>query len=117
MLEDAFLQAMQKTPEDASLRLVFADWLEERGDPRAELIRLLHTLTQAVDVPHRQEQENRLRELVASGVKPVGPFFTNTIGMKFAWIPAGTYFNQMKPVVSEEQILALRTRYNVRRKE
>ena len=28
-----------------------------------------------------------------------------------------TYFNQMKPVVSEEQILALRNRYNVRRKE
>ena len=28
-----------------------------------------------------------------------------------------TYFNQMKPVVSEDQILTLRKRYNVRRKE
>lgn len=51
--EQAFLQAMQENPEDNTLRLVFADWLEERGDPRGELIRLLHTLTQAVEVPDR----------------------------------------------------------------
>src|SRR5262249_39432087 len=28
------------SPEDAGLRLVFADWLEERGDPRGEYLRL-----------------------------------------------------------------------------
>ena len=27
-----------------------ADWLEERSDPRGELLRLLHTLTQSVKV-------------------------------------------------------------------
>jgi uncharacterized protein (TIGR02996 family) len=36
----AFLDAIADHPEDASVRLVFADWLEERGDPRAELMRL-----------------------------------------------------------------------------
>jgi len=38
--EDGFLQAMLETPDDDALRLVYADWLEERGDPRAEFIRV-----------------------------------------------------------------------------
>src|SRR5262245_16913044 len=36
----AFLDAIADEPTDASVRLVFADWLEERGDPRAELLRI-----------------------------------------------------------------------------
>src|SRR5262249_39137769 len=35
--------------------------------------------------------EDRLRGLVTAGVQPVGPFFTNSLGMKFAWIPAGIF--------------------------
>ena len=89
--EQAFLQAMQDDPEDTSLRLVFADWLEEQDDQRGELIRLLHTLTQSLDVPDRSKLEDRIRGLVSAGVKPVGPFLTNTLGMTFAWIPAGTF--------------------------
>src|SRR5260370_279371 len=38
--ESAFLEAIAKTPDDDALRLVYADWLEERGDPRAEYLRL-----------------------------------------------------------------------------
>jgi uncharacterized protein (TIGR02996 family) len=89
--EHAFMQAMQQHPEDNALRLVFADWLEERGDQRGELIRLLHTLTRSVEVPDRPKLEKRLRNLVADGVKPVGPFWTNSIGITFAWIPAGVF--------------------------
>jgi sulfatase modifying factor 1 len=89
--EASFIQAMLEKPEDNHLRLVFADWLEERGDSRGELIRLLHRLTQAIDVPDRSKLEDRLRSLLADGVQPVGPFWTNSIGMKFAWIPAGTF--------------------------
>ena len=77
--EQAFLQAMQENPDDTFLRLVFADWLEERGDQRAELIRLLHTLTQSIEVPDRCKLEDRLRSLVSAGVQPVGPFFTNSV--------------------------------------
>jgi carbon storage regulator len=36
----AFLNAIQASPNDEGLRLVFADWLEEHGDPLAELLRL-----------------------------------------------------------------------------
>lgn len=35
-----FLRAIIDNPDDDSLRLIFADWLEERGDPRAEFIRI-----------------------------------------------------------------------------
>src|SRR5437016_4037405 len=38
--DESFLQAIVEDPDDDGLRLVFADWLEERGDPRGEFIRL-----------------------------------------------------------------------------
>jgi uncharacterized protein (TIGR02996 family) len=34
-----FLSAIQAVPEDTTTRLVFADWLEDHGDPRAALVR------------------------------------------------------------------------------
>lgn len=37
---DKLLQAILDNPEDDALRLVYADWLEERGDPRGEFIRV-----------------------------------------------------------------------------
>jgi len=41
---DAFLQAIRDNPEDDAVRLIYADYLEEKGDPagldRAEFIRL-----------------------------------------------------------------------------
>jgi uncharacterized protein (TIGR02996 family) len=36
----AFIQAIQASPNDEALRLVYADWLEERSDPRGEYLRL-----------------------------------------------------------------------------
>src|SRR5690242_6169303 len=35
-----FLRAIAARPADEATRLVFADWLEERGDPRSEYLRL-----------------------------------------------------------------------------
>jgi uncharacterized protein (TIGR02996 family) len=37
---DAFLRAVIESPDDDRPRLVYADWLDERGDPRGEFIRL-----------------------------------------------------------------------------
>src|SRR5262245_10482866 len=37
--EQAFVQAVLETPDDEGIRLIFADWLEERGDPYGEFIR------------------------------------------------------------------------------
>lgn len=38
--EAALRQAVLESPEDDGIRLMYADWLEERGDPRGEFIRL-----------------------------------------------------------------------------
>lgn len=38
--DDGFIVAILNDPYDLSLRLVYADWLEERGDPRAAFLRL-----------------------------------------------------------------------------
>lgn len=89
--EHDLIQKMQEHPDDDALRMRFTDSLIEREDPRGELLRLLHTLTQAIEVPQREKLEERLRELLAAGVPAVGPFYTNSIGMKFAWIPPGVF--------------------------
>jgi uncharacterized protein (TIGR02996 family) len=39
--EDDFQKALDKRPDDWQTRLVFADFLEERGDPRAAGYRIL----------------------------------------------------------------------------
>jgi uncharacterized protein (TIGR02996 family) len=36
----AFLSSIRAAPHDGTTRLVYADWLEERGDPRGELVRV-----------------------------------------------------------------------------
>jgi uncharacterized protein (TIGR02996 family) len=39
MEEEAFLRAIAAAPADDAPRLVYADWLDEHGDPRAEFLR------------------------------------------------------------------------------
>jgi len=42
--EAAFLRAIHADPADAAPRLVYADWLDERNDPRGAIIRLVERL-------------------------------------------------------------------------
>ncbi|MEK6238729.1 MAG: SUMF1/EgtB/PvdO family nonheme iron enzyme [Planctomycetales bacterium] len=91
MNEQAFLKEIAANPADDAPRLIFADWLEERGDLRAELLRLLNELIH-IDVPDRAAKEARIRELLyEQNVPPVMPTFTNSIGMKFVQIPPGEF--------------------------
>jgi uncharacterized protein (TIGR02996 family) len=46
MDDKAFFEAIVASPQDQSLRLVYADWMEERGDSRGTLLRVLHELSQ-----------------------------------------------------------------------
>jgi uncharacterized protein (TIGR02996 family) len=69
--EAAFVQAIVSDPSDLALRLVYADWLEERGDPRGEYLRLACALASADEssspvtrnTRSRSRLEARLREL------------------------------------------------------
>jgi uncharacterized protein (TIGR02996 family) len=38
--DQGFRSALLADPEDTTTRLVYADWLEERDDPRGEFLRL-----------------------------------------------------------------------------
>ncbi len=90
-MEESLLQAIREQPDDIGLRLIFSDWLEEHGDPRGELLRLTTQLTGSDDCIHRNDLEARLRALLATGVEPIGPRWTNSLGMEFVWVPPGTF--------------------------
>src|SRR5262245_25005118 len=68
-LEEAFLEDIRTHPEDDTPRLVYADWLDERGDAdRAELIRVQCELAwPGVDQRRRAELERRQQGLLAAG--------------------------------------------------
>ena len=91
MVDDReFLAAIVTHPHEWGPRLVFADWLEDRGDRRGELIRLLHELTRP-KCSYRKRKEQRLRDLPDSGVESVAPQVVNDIGMEFVAIPPGFF--------------------------
>ena len=60
--EAGFLAAIRAKPDDDALRLVYADWLEERADPRAEFVRLDTMLSKEVHSPN-SEAQSRLKQL------------------------------------------------------
>ena len=67
--DEAFIAAIREAPHDDALRLVYADWLEERGHAeRAEYLRLAHDLTHWPEHDPRcgpaSERLLRLRESV-----------------------------------------------------
>src|SRR3954452_18782736 len=91
MTLEAFLQGIVGDPHSAPTTwLVLADWLEEQDDPHSELVRLMHQPDHCRDWSAEQRDE-RVRELLASGVGPVAPTLVNSIGMRFALIPGGTF--------------------------
>jgi len=62
--ESDLLQTIQAAPGDAAPRLVYADWLSERGEPRGELIHLQCELAAHPTHPKRSEIVTRCRELI-----------------------------------------------------
>jgi uncharacterized protein (TIGR02996 family) len=62
--DDAFLESILENPDDDGLRLIYADWLEEHGNPRAEFIRVQIELARLPDDdPRRPELEEREHQL------------------------------------------------------
>jgi uncharacterized protein (TIGR02996 family) len=86
-MEEVLLQALHADPADDATRLVLADWLEEQGDVRGELLRLHVTLRQRPAGADLGASEERLRALLAAGVRPCVPLLTNSVAMELALIP------------------------------
>lgn len=75
---DAFHRAIRAAPDDDTPRLVFADWLDDHGDPAwADLIRVqveLEPIHEELDNPRRRELADRETELLARhGDRWLGP--------------------------------------------
>lgn len=61
-----FMPAIHADPDDDVPRLIYADWLEDRGDPRGEFIRVQCELAdRRTPYFRREELEQRERELLA----------------------------------------------------
>jgi uncharacterized protein (TIGR02996 family) len=69
MSEDGFLRAIVVDPGNDTSRLVYADWLEEQGEPvslaKAEFLRVTVELTSPVNSKRRKAGRQRLGELAA----------------------------------------------------
>jgi uncharacterized protein (TIGR02996 family) len=64
---EAFLQRIRAYPDDDAQRLIFADWLDEEGDPRGRFIRVQLALsTLPPDDPARQQLLVQERDLLAA---------------------------------------------------
>jgi uncharacterized protein (TIGR02996 family) len=63
----AFLEAIAARPDDDTPRLVYADWLEERGDPRGAFVRVQCALERlSADDPRRPALEDQADDLLAA---------------------------------------------------
>jgi uncharacterized protein (TIGR02996 family) len=66
---EAFLRAIRENPDDAAPRLIYADWLEEQGDPKGEYLRLkcrLSELSAGIDsawLAAVQESRSRVEDI------------------------------------------------------
>jgi uncharacterized protein (TIGR02996 family) len=71
----ALLAAIREAPSDDAPRLVYADWLDDHGDPaRAEFIRVQCELARLPGEERRAELERRERELLLANRKAwLGP--------------------------------------------
>jgi uncharacterized protein (TIGR02996 family) len=59
--DTAFLRAIIANPDDDLPRLVYADYLDERGDPRGEFIRTQVELAQLAERPRRPRDKPQMR--------------------------------------------------------
>jgi uncharacterized protein (TIGR02996 family) len=89
--EFALLQAIHHDPRDPTTWAILADWLEDQGDPRAELLHLWCSLRAAPESAAPKTTEQQLGHLLARGVVPCVPHLNNSIGMTFALVPAGRF--------------------------
>ena len=79
--EQALVQAILANPTDDGPRLVYADWLEERGDLRGEFLRIQTALTR---MPRKDKQQARFRKRLKE--------MRSTIGSEaLAWFNALRY--------------------------
>ena len=67
----AFLQAIKDSPDEEGPRFIFADWLDEHGDPRGKLMRAQCQL----EAPQENDpQRHELQQEVSSALQTLSPW-------------------------------------------
>ena len=90
MNENEFYKAIEAEPANPVPRLVYADWLDEQGDLRGELLRIQEELRH-LNVPRRAEKERRMHELLNEGVEPLVITHVTSVGMEMVLIFPGEF--------------------------
>ncbi len=105
----AFLQDCKENPDDDTPRLVFADWLEERDDPRGSLIRVQcqKERTSPLDV-RRNELQAQEHDLIAAH----GPDWLASLGD----LPGNLSFHRglLRLTISQDEALQQLTHWGGR---
>jgi uncharacterized protein (TIGR02996 family) len=79
--EEMLLAEIVENPDDDMPRLIYADWLEERGDPRAEFIRVQCELVNpGSQVPMSELQRTERRLIAAHRAE-----WLDQLGMPLMW--------------------------------
>lgn len=68
--EEALLEEIARDPDDERAYLVYADWLQARGDPRGELISIQQALRGGNQDPERAHQQRILQDDFLRGREP-----------------------------------------------
>jgi uncharacterized protein (TIGR02996 family) len=86
-VESVLLDAICAAPADLLAWHALADHLEERGDRRAELLRLDLRLRR--QPTQWRSLQRRMQTLLGDGVRPCVPRLVNSLGMEFVLLPPG----------------------------
>src|SRR5947209_4170984 len=90
-LEQALLDSMHDDPADVGPWRALHDLLLDADDPRLDFVRWQMLLRGETVGQPQEEVEQRVRRLIEEGHRPCVPVLTNSIGMRLALIPAGTF--------------------------
>lgn len=100
--EAEFLQQLAERPFDRALRLVFADWLTEQGNPRGEVISLCHrgglSLTEKRRVQKLTQQH---------GASWLGPLALNLKVSATRWVGGFAHELTLAPTATEPELAAM----------
>ena len=86
--EESLLAAIYATPDDDGPRLVYSDWLQERGDPRGEFIAL--QLQPTRDATSEKRMRALLKQHKKAWLGPLAPALGGDLEFRRGFVAKGT---------------------------